>query len=363
MMREDELTRIGNPEMHKSTELFEVSALLAQARELPQGTPLTYGATPLDRMATLQQQLELVKTLQVLTYHNIPDNVPMEIVDYVHTTFTKRFHNRAEANEENYMTSLYKDVPEAEYSPEILNMFKRGEYGQASPSELLLTRELRGIRSVELACLTHPYGERIKDELPEMREVVQSHVKLLGGTYFKDPETRYRVKEIVGYERGEEKPDKAVLMTRKRTLGAMPDGTIIRERSSFVLRLDDRSAVTEDEREAMKRVNLKQPDWEDALVKAGNLDAIAEILLKANAFPWAIPISSTIYAFNTETARAIEERDAVELARRRALFAKQSPIVAMAMENNEGYLKVVAEDRNGLFFVGPETASEEPIEL
>jgi len=367
-MREKEFVQKESSEMRKSTELFDFSAFLNKANQLPHGEPITYGATPLDRVTTLNQQLSLAVDLQELTYRDIPDDVPMEIIDYVHTTFATRFHSRAEANEENYMTALNS---ESVFSLEVLEMFRRGELGQATPSELLLTRELRGIRSVELACLTHPYGKRITDTpyeknmLTEMREVVQEHVELLGGVYYDEPETRYRVKEIVGYEKGEEKLDKAVLMTRKRTIGEMPDGTIIRERSSFVLRLDDGSPFTKEDIEFLNSIDISEDGWQDALVKAGKLDEVAKVLLLNDEFSLAIPISTTIYAYNSETAEAIEARDARLLAERKAAFAKEHPILAAAMNNvtDNARLHRVAEFRGDIFYVGPTTPSNEKVKL
>lgn len=349
----------GNSEVVKGAESdFDFSAFLMKSNKLPHGEPMTYGATPLDRMTTLQQQFELSRTLQELTYRDIPDDVPMEIIDYVHTTFATRFNNRAEANEENYVTSL--NVGE-EYESDIQAMFKRGELGQASPSELLLIRQLRGIRSVELACLTHPYGKRL-ESLPDMREAVHQHVELLGGTYYDDPETRYRVKEIVGYEKGKEKLDKGVLMTRKRTLGVMPDGTVIRERLSYVLRLDDKTTFTQDDAEALNGIDLSKSNWQEELMRVGKFDEVAATLLLMDEFSFVIPISTTIYAFNSETACLIEKRDAKMLARRRALFAKQNPVLSAAMKMVSSGHKV-AEDKNGLYYVGPDELSKDPFDL
>ena len=360
IMENEESPQNGNENLNAKAEHFDATAFLEEAELLQRGQPRTWGATPGDRMNTLQQQLGLVIDLQQLTYRDIPDDVDMEMVDYVHTTFTSRFHARAEANEENYMTAL--NAPNDVFSPEMIEMFTRAELGHASPAELLLTRQLKGIRSVELACLTHPYGKRIEEYLEEMREAVQSQVEYMGGEYYDEPRTRYRVKEIIGYEKGEAKFDKGVLMTRKRALGMMPDGTIIRERSSFVLRLDAAVPLTDREREALKGVDLSQLDWQDKLVAAGNLDEIADLLMKVNEYSLAIPIATTIYAYNPETARLVEERAAAAAAERKADFAEEFPILAAAMTGEQNKLRV-AEFRGGMFYSGPSEPSEAPIEL
>jgi len=359
MTHEKEIAQFRGSETYKDTDGIDLSALLEKAQFLRRGEPLTYGATPLSRARTIQQQLDLALDLQQLTYRDIPEDVPMEIIGYVHATFVTRFHNRAEANEENYMGALNVHT---EFSPEVQEMFQRGELGQASASELLLTRQLLGIRSVELACLTHPYGKRIEDLLPEMREAVKDHVELLGGTYYDEPETRYRVKEIVGYDKGEEKLDKAVLMTRKRTMGTMPDGTIIRERSSFVLRLDDKSPFTKHEISLLNSVDLSQDDWQDKLMKLGKLDEVAALLLAMDEFSYAIPISTTIYAYNPETAQAIEKRDAQLLIDKEEIFAKEFPTIA-AVRSGEIETVRVSKDYGAMFYSGPAISSEQHSKL
>jgi hypothetical protein len=355
-MRENESSLQGNPNTRKCTESIDFSTFFEEVTRLPHGEALTYGPTPLDRVSTLGQQLDLAKELQQHTYRDIPEDVPLEIIDYVHTTFIARFHSRAEANEENYVTSLNTD---AVFSPEILDMFYRAECGIATPAELIVTRELKGIRSVELACLTHPYGKRVENVLPEMRDSVKQHVEYLGGTYFEDPETRYRVKEIIGHPKGQEEFDKGMLMTRKRTIGIMPDGTVIRERSSFVVRLDENTMFNEDDIKALESVDLSQPDWHDELVKAGNLDEIVPLLLESNLFSLAIPISTTIYAYNSETAKRIKENYSVAFAQRQTLFADQNPSITEAKNNGPPSTRN-PQEIYGVHYVGP---SESFIEM
>jgi hypothetical protein len=348
-MQENYLPSAETLKLNEGAEKLLISDLLEQSSLLPSGEPFTYGATPLDRMTTLQQQLELALSLQELTYRDIPEDVPIEIIDYVHTTFATRFHGRGEANEENYMTSLQSSE---DFGDEEQAMFRRAELGKASPSELLVTRNLKGIRSVELACLTHPYGKRIDPLLNEMRESVRQHVELLHGTYIENPDTRYRVKEVVGYVKGEEKLDKGVLMTRKRTIGEMPDGTVIRERSSFVLRLDGQSPLTETELSRLNDVNLSKPHWQDELVTTANLDTVASMLLEMDEYSLAIPVSTTIYAFNAETTEAVARNEAHKAAKRKAQFAKEHPILAAAMDENHTPLRVV-EYRGEMYYNGP----------
>ncbi|MGH7217976.1 MAG: hypothetical protein ACREGE_00820 [Candidatus Microsaccharimonas sp.] len=331
---------------------FVVTEILEQSSQLPKGEPYGYGATPLDRMATLGSQRELALTLQGYTL-SIPEDVPLSVADYVHRTFMERFYGRAEANEENYTTSLRTKEDYAD-NEAIQAMIERGELGHASPTELLILRDLLGIRSVELACVTHPYGERI-EMLQEMREVVAQHVIQYGGRYDPDPSTRFRVKEVIGRAEGDTSLTNGLLMTRKRTLATLPDGTTIRERSSFVLRTDEQSLLNKEDIAALKTVDLSQPDCQDKLVEAAHLDEMARILLKSDFFSQAIPISTTIYAFNEATANEIHERDHAQLLERRAEFAKQYPVLAAAAQNYNTPSAEVFNDLegSGMLYVGP----------
>lgn len=327
--------------------------LLERSSHLPKGEPYGYGATPLDRMATLGSQRELALTLQEYTL-SIPDDVPLTVADYVHRTFMGRFYGRAEANEENYTTSLRTKEDYAN-NKVVQEIIARGELGFASPTELLVLRELLGIRSVELACVTHPYGERM-DMLEEMRDVVAQHVTLCGGEYNPDPSTRFRVKEVIGLAEGDKSFSNGLLMTRKRTLAMLPDGTTIRERSSFVLRTDEQSLINKEDIEALKNVDLSHLDYQDKLVEAAHLDEVARILLKSNLYSQAIPISTTIYAFNEATAQEIHERDHEQLLKRRAEFAKHYPILAAAAAQNHTAPSAEVFDNlegSGMLYVGP----------
>lgn len=363
MSNNESMSFRGGAEKSTSEHHLFVDNILLRAETLPKGEPETFGATPLDRVATLSQQLELATSLQVYTLKDIPETIPLDIIDYIHRTFLKRFHGRAEANEENYTTSLTSKEAYAD-SPKLQKMFQNTEVGSASPTEILLTRQLLGIRSAELACLTHPYGSRI-EMLDEMRSAVKTHVEGFGGTYYQNPETRYRVKEIIWNESDQldtetEKQMRGLLMTRKRILGQTLDGTIIRERSSFVLRTDPDGVLSEDERSSLSQVELKSKTWQDDLVKAAHLDEIAALFLEENEYSLAIPISSTIYAYNLETTQLVEEKIIQERAKRREAFARTSPMLAAAAWggrlSEEGVDLEFGDEanRSHIYYVGPE---------
>lgn len=286
------------------------------AELLPCGTPETYGATPLNHMLAYEQQSKIKAYIQDLVDNDVPEAIPAEIAEFIGTTFAVRFHHRSHANHENYLTAL-RPKSDFVHDPRMIDMIGRAEMGHASPAELLIVRKCMGIRSIELACVSHPYGKRI-DHLSMMRSAVREAVELMGGTYFEHPETRYRVKGSleIGVPLDRATFDTGFFMTRKRTLGVMNDGTIIRERTSFALRTDTAEAVPPVALEAVRQVGAPESyddkEWQDAVVRAGKLDIIAATLMEADEFSLAIPISTTIYAYNKETAdtiRAIQKKE------------------------------------------------------
>lgn len=336
-----------------SFELFE------KAAQIPCGEPDSYGATPLDHSLAYAQQSELLENLQHLVETDIPEGVPVNIVEHMKDTFAARFIKRGTANYENYLSSL-RSCSEYQDDPVASEVLLRAKLGYASPAELLIVRKMLEIRSIELACLTHPYGKRLGENLEninEMRDVVRQSVELLQGTYDDEPETRYRVKEVVNWKT--DNFSDGFLMTRKRTLGRLPDGTIIRERTSFVIRTDENGAVPQQNIDAIKQLGATNESWQDALVRAGRLDVIAEELLSADAFDLVIPVSTTIYAFNPETARLIDIRQKVEAMLRHREEGLDADIYPELSKQRAAF----SEDRRvknigGMLFVGPDTGTD-----
>jgi len=276
----------------------------AEFQAVPAGEVETYGATPLDRMTTLSQQSEAKRNFLKLTY-SIPDNIPIEIASEVHDSFGRRFDARGEANDENFVTSLMYERQD-ELDPVIRDMVDKAKTGHASPAELLLVREAMGIRSVELACLTHPYGTNI-EILDDMRTAVELAILSVGGKVFDEPEVRYAVKESIGETPTEYDTHLGLLMTRKRIIGVLPDGTHIRERSSFILRTDDKIDLPEEVKQVLAAISAEDTDWRE---KAGSSEALLAYLaelLENNHTTYAIPISSTAYAFNETTAKQVSQ--------------------------------------------------------
>lgn len=334
----------------------------------PKGEVDTYGATPLDRILTLAQQIQTRISLQELTYRDLPDDVPLEIIDYVHRTFAKRFDARGEANEENFTTALNYECYDQFLNEAELAMVERGRLGHASAAELLLIQDMLGMKSIELACLTHPHGTHI-EILDEMRSAAQFAIELFDGEYYADPEPIFKVKESLNDTSKLPDLSKGVLMTRKRTMGRLPDGTIIKERSSFVLRTDPESGFDQAIVARLKDELGQDPtlDWMAWLVDEAGLDTLAKHLLDNDAFSLAIPISTTTYAFNKGIEALVAKQKELEGDERRKVLSMTTPELYEAVFNNQDLhraelARIALEGERltlaGIEHSGPKTAEE-----
>jgi len=334
MLRDQEQQEYPESKGEVHTPFFSVTPeLMALVGQLPSGDALTYGATPLNQVVTLEQQyhtrLDLRKGVFLL-----PDGVPLAIASYATHTFDNRFFGRGSANNENFFSALRFTEIES-FDDETRKMIERGELGHASPGELILIRDLLGIRSVELACLTHPYGENIDPYLTDMRKSVRKAVVLLGGEWHQDPTPVFSVKESVD-EFGEVQNlneldvPSGILMTRKRDLATLPDGSMIRERSSFVVRTDKDSELYKLlGPEAMKQLSeIQNLPSDQAALQFALFEPFIKELLDNDKWTEAIPISTTIYDFNKETERLVELALEQVKADRKRYFDEHNPSIS-----------------------------------
>lgn len=336
---------------HNARTILEVLTLIRQSQM--RGAPLTYGPTPLSKEKCGERQQNLSRIFQSFTREAAIESVPSPITQYVEMKMPERFNNRTNANEENYASSQVKKEEYAD-ERELLTVIDDAEQGFASPAELLLIRELLAMGSVELACVTHPYGERL-EYVDEAEEAVLAAIRLMGGTVCDEVETSYRVKNVIGADPESAEYSLGLFMIRKQVIGELPDGTLIKRRSSFVLRTDEESdliqqgLLTSEDIEAMKAVDTHDKDWGDKVVQAGGLAEIAERLLSGDQFDQAIPISSTFFAYNPATVAEIKMAKERERAERRLAMEMHYPtlMAAVALKRKfykEGGSKDLAED-------------------
>jgi hypothetical protein len=280
-------------------------------------TALGWGASPLNafhdpELWEAQEQVKHELEGRTLSVPNELTAIPEDIQEYVNSSFVPRFTNRLMANYDNFRQRLvtnYDDFSE-EDQDYLADLEERALRGKASPAELIYFRQITGIASIELGCLTHPYGNSI-ELLNDMRMSVSEASKMLNGELLDSPQV-LAVKQPDNVYMKDREPfvKDSILMTRKQDLAVLPDGSIVRERSSFVLRIDEASDFDQKRAQNMRKIPLfNNPDWNKHLMIAGDLENTVPPYLEDNDFKVAIPLSTTIYAFNKDTKEDVKARD------------------------------------------------------
>jgi hypothetical protein len=324
---------------------------LAALAEIPRSTYLGWGATPLDTFSVeglfgLQRRVHdvLLKRRVLHVPPEIEATIPSETRKYVEFNFTSRFWGRVHANSENHQRRLQKDFSGLDDTQK--EIFNRALRGAANPAELLYVQSMLHIPSIELGCITHPYGTHT-DKLEEMREAARLSMELFGADVRPEAELQdvFAIKQtdqvtnVVdrpplidarGYPRkafsGEQANmhlRDAVVVTRKRDHGVLPDGKVVRERTSFVFRpalLDPRLA------EAMQKVDLAYNDRAlqqlNEIAQSMELDGVFADLIKEKMFDIIIPLSTTIYSFDRKIIAEIKRQEARQKLARSAWNAE-----------------------------------------
>lgn len=271
---------------------------------------LEWGATPLTtvgRPDVASMQLRVFDALIDRTEKSAPIDVPEELRQFVLHSFMNRFHGRAQHNQISYNERLKQDF--SGLDPVVVKMHERAITGQATPAELLVVRREFGLRSIELARLTHPYGERI-EQLDRMRHAVDYGILANGGIVFEseeDQDVKYKIRSLSRDAETPEEIKHGFLMTRRRRIGVEGDDTHIHERSSFVVRMDEAGGLDENLVNEMRKVKLtKDETWIKDMSAAVKLEEVIAALLKEDNFHTIIPLSTTVYAYNKTTGNEIE---------------------------------------------------------
>lgn len=294
------------------------------------GEPDTWGATPSSISESLLDQSILIN--RFARRHVVPNtfaDTDPSIVDYMERTSIKRFINRCIANDENYLRALspnpFTEVDD-DRSPRLKNIETLAKTGKASPAEILALQGIHRIGAIELASLTHPYNANI-EYLDDMRHAVKQAVLVFGGEFYDEPEVHFSISDVINdtdletinpqeYDRlpSADKMNqrdslgavKGLLMTRKRTIGQLPDGTIIRERTSFIL--TEESGILTDENLQLFADTPRCEHWgREAVHQMEGLDLQLLGMLERNEVKKVIPVASTTYAFNRERLEEINQ--------------------------------------------------------
>jgi hypothetical protein len=294
---------------------------LSRIKENSKGEPLTWGATPLLASIDIQLQQDAVKEVlnSLFESKNVPDYISPTMANYIDVLNMSRTFNRESKNQDSF---AYRDKTDLDGIPlESLEVFERALRGYASPAELLFLASMLGIPTIELASLTHPYGQRI-ELLDEMRPSINEAIVLLGGTLVRGILPEYEVK-------GSDNPHNpaqmhGIHMTRKTLFGTLPDGTEVIERSSFVILIDALPVRIAD---LVRSTRFEDnPQWSKQVLKRTGLETIVPLLLKDDEYNKAVPVSTTMVAMNAPLME--------KLFTEQAIRARQLQIMTSVATNN-----------------------------
>ncbi|MBC7459104.1 hypothetical protein H7200_00095 [Candidatus Saccharibacteria bacterium] len=291
---------------------------LVRIKENSKGEPLTWGATPLIASIDIKLQQDSVKEVinSLFEDENVPNYVSPVLASYIDVLNMSRTANRESKNQDSF---AYRQKTDLDGVPlESLEVFERALRGYASPAELLFLSKMLGIPTIELASLTHPYGQRI-ELLKEMRPSVNNAIELMGGTLVRGIAPEYEVKA----SDNPHNPQKmqGLHMTRKTLFGSLPGGTDIIERSSFVILLDRIPAETA---KVIRSVRYEEnPQWSKQVFKRAALDVVVPVLLADDEHDKAVPVSTTVVAVNETLSQLLLTESAIQ-ARQRQYMANHA---------------------------------------
>lgn len=167
--------------------------------------------------------------------------------------------------------------------------------------------------SVELGSLTHPYHEHLLyPNISDMRSSTRQAIVMHGGIVFDDAsiEQDYTRYEVKGADRMDDmKQARGLHMTRKRTLGMLPDNSYVIERSSFIVLLD---ALPESCQNDIRSIQFEGNDaWYRQVLAVNKFYDHVANLLKNDVFEVAVPLSTTIVSINDALDEELTSKKAV----------------------------------------------------
>jgi hypothetical protein len=289
-----------NPSL--TNESFDDTDETLDPRSELHGWHLTWGATPLNFNG---KQMDIYKVLNKRIERGAPKSTPLDVRKFVSQHFMSRFFQRQNRNSKSFSDrgSIVIDNLDEQYHEILCAAID----GSSNPNDLLKLREKLDMPSIELARLTHPYGTHM-ETLDEMRQAIDFAIESNGGELIDDDSmTTYGVDGGHIRDKGEN-IELGFLMKRKRVRGILPDGTVIIERSTFVLRVDKESRLDQDIARQFRSIKIdKNPDWNKQVMEVINAYNLMPKLLSNDEFDIAIPLSTTTYAFNPQRVYELEE--------------------------------------------------------
>lgn len=333
-MSNEKINSYDNKNQFSETDNIAIDAVAREKmRANPVGELYTWGITPLDSFkGDLKKQQRDVFNWRMEMIKDSPEYISNNLYSYIECVFLNRATTMSMANYNSFYTRDLVD--DSKLPKEDRDLFSRATIGQASPAELLYLRNLYGLSSVELGCVTHPYGKRI-EYLDQMRSSVNEAIDMFDGQEIGDVKYKVKNTDVILHPR-EDSVSEAFFMTRKRDLAQLADNTIIRECSSFIVRIDKDSDFDQDLANKIRSVNInKVQNLTKRLSKAGNLQVVVPQFLEENNFETVIPLTTVMYAFNDETKNNIDISERQNDFRMRHEEAAIRNLGRISMKDNE----------------------------
>lgn len=292
-----------------------VVELLERISKNNKGEPYTWGATPLSISAETLIQQSAVKGYMSSLFNkkHRPSYVPDEIAPYAEGINMGRTAQRESRNTDSYK---YRGITIVDNIPlEVLGVIDRALRGAASPAELLFVAQTLEIPTIEVASLTHPFGQRI-ELLKKMRPAVNEAIEMMDGVLVDGRANP--LFEIKGSDSHHQTMlTKGLHVTRKTDFGILPDDTDIIERSSFVLLVDKLPKRISDD---IKEIQYGKTWSRDVRMIHGLQDTMMD-LLEDDRHDTALPISTTVVARNPELEARLLSKEAIHQRQRDFLAA------------------------------------------
>jgi hypothetical protein len=304
-MSNEKINSYSDSEYVHGAEKFTIDdSVREKMRKNPVGELYTWGITPLDSFnGDLKKQQRDVYDWRMGLIKNAPEYINESLYNYIECVFLNRATTMNMANYNSFYTRDLvddKDLPSDDKE-----LFSLATIGKASPAELMYLRNLYGLSSVELGCVTHPYGQRM-EHLDQMRDSVNEAISMFNGKKLDIVNYKIKNTDVILHPREEGVSD-AFFMTRKRDLAQLADNTIIRECSSFIVRIDQDSDFDQDLANNIRSVKLNNiQNVTKRLTRAGNLNVVVPQLLEENNYKTIVPLTTVTYAFNDETKSQID---------------------------------------------------------
>lgn len=296
--------------------------LIYRLSQFERGTPLGWGATPLDPYypSIRKQQLGVQRHVAKL-FANRPSYISQELGRYMENNNMSRLHHRLDKNYKSFCHRRQFDLTE---TPDILlDTQERALTGNASPAEVIVAATQLGVPTYELSSITLAYGQQIDELLAPSREQVVKAVQFVGGVIHPDPEVTYQVK---GYSKidapvNEGGTESVLRITRTKKVASLDKVTDVFERSSFCLVLDDYLGNIVNGIEYGKTAT-----WREQILLADGVKEHISHLLESDQFNKAVPSSITTYVVNHELEALLIDDDKAFRARARQITLEALPV-------------------------------------